>query len=182
MRAIHKRVEHWQGLPFGTLAEAAEFLGEVESKVKPAHEVASSASVSTADQEFRELTMDDLRELSKVVPLEAVQWVVAYCERDGKQAVRVGLTLRARPRSSTELEVKGDEEVVVEGLFVGTKKKLDSRFAAMRDALELALAKGDPPQPRASWRRWLNHPWPIQVLGGAVGALIAAGVVFLLSH
>lgn len=66
---------------------------------------------------------------------------------------------------------------------MGAKKKIDNRFERIWQAEALAEEKSEPhadddPSPaQGRIERWM-----IEIVGGAVAAVLAAGVIFLLSH
>lgn len=182
MKAIHKRAEQWEALPFSSLTEVADFTTELELKLEAVGAAEASVSVSTEDRDFRELTLDELRELSKVLPLEAMQSLIVSCDEEVDQRIRVDLLLLNDKRPNTKLNVKGEEEVVVEGLFVGAKKCIDERFEKIRRAEELAEAKAEPHEdPRTSpWGPW--EPWLVQILGGTIATVVGAVVLLLIFH
>lgn len=179
MRAIHKRAERWDGLPFMTLSEAANFIAELEPKLKSEEEVQTSVSVTTEERDFRELTLDELRELSNVLSIHAIQSLIASCGRDEGERVCVNLSLSNHKGSTTELDVQGEEEIVVDGLYIGAKKKIDGCFERIRHAEELAEAKSEPHDGKSSLLdRW--EPWLIQIVGGTIATVVGAVVLFLI--
>lgn len=179
---VHKRTEQWDGLPFSTLGEVAELIAELGSKLGSLDEVQASASVTTEEQDFRDLTLDELQELSKALPIDEMQSLTASCERGGKQGFLVNLVLFNDTKSITQLDVEGEEEVVVDGLHVGAKKKIDGRFEKIRQAERLAEVKSNPHENDKSSVESRMERWMIQIVGGAVAAVLAAGIIFLLSH
>lgn len=180
MKAIHKRAERWKDLPFASLGEAADFITELEPKLEAVGVGQTSVSVTTEERDFRELTLDELRELSKVLPLDAMQSLIVSCGGDEDQGVRLSLFVLNDRRLNTELGVEGEEEVVVDGLFVGAKKGIEGCFEKIQRAEELAEAKSKPHVNKkvSAWDRW--EPWLIEVLGGAIATVVGAVVLFLI--
>ena len=193
MKAIHKRAEKWDGFAFTTLEEAADFIAELEPLLKGAGtEVETRASVSTEDRDFRELTLEELRELSAALAVDNVQTIFVNCCPNNEQPVQATLLLHGSDgsRPSTQLDVKGHDQVAVDGVNVWGKKELQTRFERIDQAKTLAVAKSEPHNEAngfrhdeaSTWKRWLNHPLPVQVIGGLIATVLGGAIILWLFH
>jgi hypothetical protein len=183
MKTIHKRSEQQDGLPFSTLEEVADFAAEAVALIEGAGtDVEFVAGVDTEEQDYRGLTLDELRELSKALPMDKIKSFVAHSGLDGDQPVQASLSF-LRPYSGpvTHFDVNGHSQVAVDGIHVWGKKAIGERFERIHEAEALAATKSQPhtqEQAESTWKRVVNHPWAVQVGGGVLAALIVA-VIFL---
>jgi hypothetical protein len=179
---VHKRTEQWGSLPFRTLGEAAEFIADLEPKLTSMDGARTSVTVSTEERDFRELTLDELRELSETLSMDDMQAFTAFCGRDGERCVCVKLALLNDRKVATRLDVEGEEEVVVDGLYVVARRRIEGCFEKILRVESGAEVEGEVRgKGNVSSGRRLER-WMIQILGGAAAAVLAAGIIFLLSH
>jgi hypothetical protein len=184
---VHKRADQWRGSPFLTLDEAAAFLEDVARKLKQSDGIAASANVSTGEQDYRNLTIDELRDLSGTIPMETVQSAAFSCGPIGGQGVHVQLILLGEgERRSTRLEVEGDDEVIVEGIFVGSQKRLGSQIENVRyesaRKIEADAVAGERPHEPLNQPPGRLEPWLVQLIGGTTAAVVAGVIVYVIVH
>jgi hypothetical protein len=189
VKPIHKRQDEWRELPFASLQEVADF---TEMLAATAKELGSdptlSVSLDCGDRDYKQLTLDDLRALSAEVAMDEIRELLAMVAFVGDQPVTARLRLLGRPAVSVRLSVHGKSGAAVDGAKVQAKADIDKRLEQLKKDKHVA-ALG----PRESgantvgqrsttsrWRRWLNHPWAVQVGGGVAAGVILAAVLLLL--
>ena len=186
-KPIHRRHGTWEGCPFETLDEVADFVSELSALLgEQGTDVPLWVSLRTDDREYRRVDPRDLDDLSLTISMASLTRFVV-CSPDDTQPVSIHLTITTRRDGhSTLLDVEGSSQVAVEGINVWIARQIAGRIERGEEARKSTEKENHPTQAGSmsvsSWKRWVNHPWAIQVGGGAIAAVLAGGVIFFLSH
>jgi hypothetical protein len=191
MDPLHTRREDWEGLPFGSVEEVADLIEEFAELVFKASSRAIEPSVvgiRYADKQYPRMPLADLRELAPALKLDGGNFFVTLAP--GGQPKPVGIDFIVFTHNvdpSVRLDVDGENEVAVNGVFVAAKERLDELFERKRQAEELAATEaeesgesGDTPEP--TWRKILYNPYAVQIGGGVVVLVVGIVIGLLISN
>jgi hypothetical protein len=194
-RQTHRRQEEWEGWPFRSVVDAAEFIGELLAMVEEAAGSAPhlSASVTFADRKYEMQSLGELREAAPGFRLGDMYELSAmiFWAWGESQTVTANFNLVGGAyQRSTRLSVDGTKATAVDGVNVGavaavsrwaerTKEKEEAEKAAAENKAEpvrpTPMPPPDPtpaPDPQPVWRRLVAHPYTVQIIGGVVAGMI----------
>jgi hypothetical protein len=180
MDPTHTRKEEWEGQPFGSVEEVANLLKELIDLVVGAGNAGLSprvAGITYPDRQYERMPLAELRQLAPALSLHDAMFLLVVEPGGLPKPVAVELIIWNRGAPRVSLEVSGQNEVAVNGVFVAIKERLGALFEKKYRAEELAAedAKEVTPPPEPTWRKVLNSQWTIQI----VSVLIAFGLGLL---
>jgi hypothetical protein len=126
------------------------------------------------DRQYPRMPLADLRELAPALKLDQAGFFVVV--EPGGQPRSVGIEFNAfiggDHRPSARLDVNGQNEVAVNGVFVAAKERIDKLVERKRKAEELAAAaeakEAEAAKPVPAWRRVVNNQWTVQIGSGVI--------------
>ncbi|HET7120785.1 MAG TPA: hypothetical protein VFI17_05995 [Solirubrobacterales bacterium] len=183
VKPIHKRSQQWAGQPFAALEDAAALATELSGLLREQGAVVPlTITVTTEDREYRDLGTSDLQELAAELSLDTIESLSISSAAVPTEPVAVALRLvETRSSPSTWLAVEGSNQVAVDGIKAWIAREIEARLERARESAEpdrLPREEGKP----VPWIRWLNHPWAIQIGGGAMAAVLGTALIFLLTR
>ncbi len=188
---IHSRQEDWEGWPFSSVAELAECAAELEELVREAsggEPPWTSIEVMYEDREYQPKSVEEFAEAADELDMEGLRWVTVMFHREDSDPVgaTIGIEGGTSVRRETRLRVSGRRKTAVDGVNVGGKAVIErwvenARERSAHEAASAEPAGSRPTSAQAGWRRFLAHPYSIQIVGGIVAGvvvLVIAVVVF----
>lgn len=186
VKPIHKRSQQWAGLPFADLGEVARLLAALGPLLRQQGALAPlKVTLTTEDCEYRDLGNGDLLELSAELPLDLIDSLSISSASTEQEPVAVAsLLFEGRGDPCTRLNVEGSNQVAVDGIKVWLAREIEARLSRLGRSRESTGPIDRKPEHRkaAPWIVWLNHPWAIQVGGGAIAAVLGTVLILLLTH
>jgi hypothetical protein len=136
----HNRKQDWEGWPFGSLADAAEFVGELLAMIEEAAGSAPyfSATLTYQDRQYQAKSLDELREVAPALDLDSMHDLEAMLFWGADAPKPVDATFRLEGgtyRRTTRLRVSGAKGTAVDGVNVGAGAAVD-RWAEKTRAAE----------------------------------------------
>jgi hypothetical protein len=183
----HTREEKWTGPSFSSMEEIADFLEELIGMVVDAGQAGLSTEVAAIwypDKQYPRMPIRDFRDLAPALPLDGAD--VFLTVEPGGLPRPVGVELivwgGGRVRVGVGLNVKGQNEVAVNGIFVAVKERVEAVYKRRQRAEAIASKEATVEAPEPTWRKVLYNPYAVQVGGGLVVLLVGVVIGLLISN
>lgn len=185
---IHTRNESWEGWPFASVADVAKYAVELEALVREAGGENApwiSIEIQYGDREYQLKSIEEFDQAAKELDLETLHSLTVMILWEDFDPVNATFTIEGGAHYRTaNLRVNGRRGTAVDGVKVGAKAAVDrwaDKTRAAEEARESAAPRpgDDAPASPPAWRRFLDHPYSVQIIGGAVGSVIAAVILVL---
>jgi hypothetical protein len=185
MDPVYKRTETYEGWPFASFADLADFIDFMIDLVGRASKPLPSAHVTITfpDHEYDAMTVSELRARSGDMELEEVKRLTAFVGLDSDE-VRASLWLVATPKH-VDFDVSGRNRVAVDGVNVQGQEKVKKWFDGYRP--HRSSTDVEPAQTQAiseietksAFQRILSHPVTAGIVATVIGGIILALILSL---
>ena len=157
MDPAHKQKTEWEGWPFTSMDEVADFASYLGEQVREvAESTGVSISVNYEDKEFKHLTLAEFKEQALALPLDSVVNLSICAGEFDRDAVIAWLFL-FRAGMRTTLSIDGRKVTAVNHVKVRIDAEVKRLFKQKHEGESAAAATvRDHTAPPSRWRRWIT--------------------------
>lgn len=182
----HTREEEWTGPSFSSMEEVADLLEVLIAMVLDAGHAGLSSEVAAiryADKQYPRMPIRDFRDLAPALPLDGADVFLTVEPGGLPKPVAVELFVWGSDRAGVRLDVSGQNEVAVNGVFVAVKERVEAVYERRQRAEALAAEEESPVEaPEPTWRKALYNPYAVQIGGGLVVLVVGIVIGLLISN
>lgn len=182
----HTREEQWRGPSFSSMEEIAGFLEELMGLVLDAGNAGLSTEVAAIrydDKQYPRMPIREFRDLAPALSLDGARVFLTVEPGGLPKPVAVEVMIwEEEGRPGVRLDVDGQNEVAVNGVFVATKERIESVYERRQHAEALAEEEATVEAPEPGWRKALYNPYAVQIGGGLVVLVVGILIGLLISN
>ncbi len=158
MDPAHKHKTEWEGWPFTSMDEVADFASYMGEQVREVTESTQvSISVTYDDKEFKHLTLAEFKEQASALPLDPVV-NLSICAGEFERDAVIAWLFLSRLGMNTTLSIDGRKVMAVDRVKVRVTAEVKRLFAQNRERESTAAAAvaHDHTDHPSRWRRWMT--------------------------